>query len=312
MEENNFSTLEGLTKTADENYIKLLKENRLQELLRAIGYFKDFSIKNDVLILTQMPEATLVNTFEEWNSKKRRVKEQQHSIRVVSNFIKKSDLSYTDKYKNIHLADTNIETGIGHLFDISQTQGEEYPYLNANKENIAKHFEAAKKGLERIPFGYKFEYVNQDENSKIDWEHKTVYIKDGLSINDVINELVNNVAEIVLSTRNATGLENKNEFEKNCVVYAVSSKLGLDLPNYDFSVSNLTDEEMGKLEENLQKVRSVTSQILSNFETSMEIAVRNLQKKMEESEKTNGQQKTQQYQKKYNKERTTQNESEVQ
>ena len=31
MEENNFSTLEGLTKTADENYIKLLKENRLQE-----------------------------------------------------------------------------------------------------------------------------------------------------------------------------------------------------------------------------------------------------------------------------------------
>lgn len=282
MENKNFITLEELTDMANSDYKKLLDEKRLPDLLRAIGLFPDQTISNDVLILSQKPDAICVKRMKEWNYYKRSVKKAEKAIKVISHHIEKYDQDYTDKNGNIYTQGIEkLKTDIGFVFDISQTEGKEFNYLNSNKETVAANFETAKKALEFTAKEFAFEYVNQDENSKIDWENKKVYVKDGLSVNEVINELVDNVAQILLTTRREEGLKEKADFEKNCVVYAVSSKLGLDKPEYNFDVE-LTDEEKEQLKGNLSRVRSVTKQMLANIESSIERAIRDLDKKMEE------------------------------
>ena len=277
------TTLEDLTNSANEQYRQLLSEDKLENLLRAIGLFPDQTITNDVLILSQKPDAICVKRMKEWNYYRRSVKKAEKAIKVISHHIEKYDKDYTDESGNIYTQGIEkLKTDVGYVFDISQTEGKEFNYLNSNKESIAQHFEVAKKALETTAKGYTFEYQNQDEKSKIDWENKKVFIKDGMSVNEVINELIDNVSKILLTTRGQEGLKNIDEMEQNCVVYAVNSKLGLELPKYDFKVSNLTDEGKEQFKGNLQRVRSVTKQMLSNFENAIERAIRNLDKQMEE------------------------------
>lgn len=285
MEEKKYMTLEDLTELSETKYMELMKNNQVKDLLRAIGLFTDQTITNDVLILAQKPEATCVKRMKDWNFYSRVVKKAEKAIKVISHYLNKYDVDYKDERGNVYTQGTeNLRHDVGYVFDISQTDGKEYDYLNSNKENIAKHFEVVKKALESTAKEFTFEYRDQESNSQIDMENKKVFIKDGLFVNEVIAELIDNVSQILLKTRHAEGLENIDEFEKNSVIYAVNSKLGLDLPEYDFAVDNLNDEDLIKLKDNFQKVRSVTKQMLSNVETAIEKAIRNLDKQMADEE----------------------------
>ena len=278
-------TLEDLATLSNQNYLDMIKNKQVTKILRAIGLFPDQTITNDVLIVSQRPDAICVKRMKEWSYYRRSVIKNEKSIRVISHYIEKFDKDFTDESGNTYTKGIEkLKTGIGYLFDISQTEGKEYEYLNSNKENIAKHFETAKSALERTVKGYEFKYVDQEEKSKLDTENKVVYIKDGMSLDDVINTLLENVAKILLATRRQEGLENYEDFELNATLYAIDTKLGLELPKYDFEALTLDDVEVQKLKDNLGRVRSVTKQILSNFETAIEKAIRDLDKKVAEQE----------------------------
>lgn len=280
-EKNNNIGLDELISQANDGFTKYVKDNNVKELIRAIGLFPDQTITNDVLILSQKPNATCVKRMKEWNFYRRAVKKSEKAIKVVSHYLDKRDVAYNDDNGNVITKGAEkLKTNVGYLFDISQTEGKEYEYLNSNKETIAAHFEAAKTALEKTARGFQVKYQDQEQNSTIDMENKTIFIKDGMSIDDVLQTLIDNVSQVLLAARTGEGLQDKEEFEKNAVIYAVNSKLGLDLPKYNFDVANLDNEGVELLKGNLQRVRSVTKQMLSNVESSIEHAVRNLEKKM--------------------------------
>lgn len=290
MEENkNYISLEDLTKMGNENYVKFIKENKVKDILRAIGLFPDQTITNDVLILTQKPEATCVKRMKEWNYYKRSVKKNEKAIKVVTHFLEKAEKEFKDSNGDVVTKQEEVlKSNLGYVFDISQTEGKEYEYLNSNKENIAKHFDVAKSALERTAKGYEFKYENIDETSKVDFENKKIYVKDGLTIDEVIKTLIKEVTNVLLKSRYDEGINrdknpNIDEIEFNSALYAIHTKLGLEEPEYNFdSISEFSDDDIVLFKENLQKVRSVTKQLLSNFESSIEKAVRNLEKETEE------------------------------
>ena len=122
MEERNIKALEELTKQSDEKYIELLKNNQLTKILRAIGLFPDQTITNDVLIITQKPEATCVKRMRDWNYYKRSVNKNEKAIKVISHYIEKYDQDFTDEQGNIYTKGVEkLKTDLGYLFDISQT-----------------------------------------------------------------------------------------------------------------------------------------------------------------------------------------------
>lgn len=324
--EKTVTTLEDLEKLAEEKYLELLNNRQTTDLLKAIGYFSDQTITNDVLILTQRPNATCVKRMKEWNYYKRSVIKNEKALKVITHHLDKSDKDFTDKDGNVYTNKVEkLQADIGYLFDISQTEGKEYPYLNSNKENIAKFFESAKSALENTAKGYEFKYVDQEPYAKIDKENKIVYVRDGLSIDELINTLVNQTTRILLDSRKPEGKgltkeskENIDEIEYNFSLYAIKSKLGLNLPDFAYDqVCDYTTEEKMKLIDNLQKVRSVTKQLLSNFDIAIEKAVRDLDKKMAEQEQPQEETKVEEVVKEEKpvtkkKTKTKQSESEVQ
>lgn len=283
-----FVSLDDLAKFADDKFVQMLKENKVKDILKAIGLFSDQTITNDILIISQNPEATVVKRLSDWGYYKRKVKENQKGIKVISHVLKNYNIDTTDENGNVFAQGVEkMDIQMGFLFDISQTEGKDYEYLNSNKENVAKYFEAVKGALEKSVRGYEFEYKDIETKSDIDFTNKKIFIKDGLSIDEVIRTLIDNVATVLVATRKEEGLADFFDFEKNGVVYAVNSKLGLDLPEYDFSLS-LNDDGLLELKNNLQKVRSVTHQILQNVQNSIEYSVRKLlrEEKLEKSEET--------------------------
>ena len=291
MEDKNIKALEELEKTSEEKYIKMLKEGSYEKLLKAIGLFPDQTIANEVLILSQKPDAICVKRMRDWNYYGRSVNKGEKSIKVISQYIEKYDQDYTEEDGTVYVKGIeNLRTDVGYLFDINQTNGREYNYLYSNKETIAQHFDAAKSALEKTARDYKFEFKDVDETSKIDRENNIVVVKDGMELNDVVTCLVKDVTTILLETRRPEGIKeeaksNIKEIELNSAIYAIHSKLGLDLPEYDFSeIAKMSDDEMVQFRGNLNRVRSVTKQLLSNFERAIEKAVRNLEKQEEKTE----------------------------
>ncbi len=278
------SSLEELTVKAETNYKQMIKDNKIKDILRAIGLFPDQTITNDVLILSQRPDATCVKRMKEWNYYKRSVNKNEKAVKVISHYLEKYDVDYKDNDGNVITKGVDkLKTDVGYVFDISQTHGEEYAYLNSNKENIAKHFETAKSALERTAKDFTIIYQDQNDKSTLDLENKKLCIKDGLTVDEVIQTLIGNVATVLLNTRRQEGLENVADFEQNAVIYAVNSKLGLDLPEYNFDLSTLNEAGVEELKGNLQRVRSVTKQMLANVESAIEKAVRDLDKKTEQA-----------------------------
>ena len=148
MEEKNYATVESLTAQANEQYLKYLSEGRLRDILKVMGLMPDYTVMNDVLIMSQMPNVKLVKRLTGWNKDGRKVKEHQKSLKIISPCLKKYNQDYTDENGNVFTKGIEkLDLSVGHVFDISQTEGREYPYLNTNKETIAKFFEAAKNSL---------------------------------------------------------------------------------------------------------------------------------------------------------------------
>ncbi|MBR1984759.1 MAG: hypothetical protein IKA31_03375 [Clostridia bacterium] len=300
MEDKNIKALEELEKTSDEKYIQMLKNNEITKILRAIGLFPDQTITNDILILSQRPDATCVKRMRDWNYYRRSVNKSEKSIKVISNYIEKFDQDYEEEDGKIFTKGiSKLRTDIGYLFDISQTNGKEYNYLYSNKETVAQHFDAAKSALEKTAREYKFEFRDIDVVSIVDKDSKTITLKDGMELNEVVNRLIKEVTGILLETRQPEGLkaetkENIDEIELNSAIYAIHSKLGLDLPEYDFSeISKFSEEDMFKFKDNLNRVRSVSKQLLSNFERAIEKSVRNLEKAEEKVEEVKVEEKQQ-------------------
>ena len=159
--------------------------------------------------------------------------------------------------------------------------------MNSNKETIASYFEQVKSSLEKSLKSYEFKSSNIENNFEIDNTNKVILIKDGLTINELINTLIESVVTTLFTFRKEEGIKPKDkanirQIEIKSAIYAINSRLGLDLPKADFSeVVSYTDEEKVLFETNLRKVRSVTKQVLSNIENAIEYSIRNLGKPKE-------------------------------
>ena len=283
-------TLEDLTNVANENYLKFLKEGQVKSILRNIGLFADHTIDNDVLILLQNPNATCVKRLTEWNFYKRNIKKNEKAIKIISHHIYSNNLGGKEKDGKIYVDGIEkLKVEVGYVFDISQTEGKNYEYLNTNKENIAKYFDNVKNALEHTAKGYDFVYEDCAENYKIDKDNHKIIIKDGMTLGDTIDTLIRVVAEVALDARRSYGISmeknNKiHDIEIAGTVYAVNSKLGLDLPEFNFDeIQTWTDEDLNLFKSNLQKIRSASKQIIANVENSVEYAVRNLAKEKSET-----------------------------
>ncbi len=114
-----------------ENYVRYLE---------TFSKFHNYSFNNTILILMQCPEASFVASYKDWTEKFNRiVKKGSHGIKILVPTPKKyweeeectraDGSKYTKKVEH-----RKLYFKIGHVFDLSQTTGDELPRLTQNLE----------------------------------------------------------------------------------------------------------------------------------------------------------------------------------
>ncbi len=290
MEENKtYSTIEGLNKIAGQKYFELLKDNKLHEIVAAMGKFPDLALVNNVLVLDQMPEATKLYSKEEWEFKGRQLVDSPKYVNKISHCLYKLDQGNTDSKGTLYVQGTDkLSSRLSTVYDVSQTTGKDLPEP-IDIELISKYFDQTKQSLEHTAKGYKIVYDDIDKKSVIDKDNKTIAVKGDLSLGEVIKELIDKVSTVLIDARKQEGItteqrKNIKDIEHDIAVYAIHTRYNLDLPEVDFKeVAKFNEEEMKAFKDNLQKVRSVVYQLTRNLENSIDFKLRGLDKKQDKS-----------------------------
>ena len=118
------TALEGLT--AD------LKEGRAESLeayLRALARFRDYSLRNVTLIVSQMPDATYVAGYRAWQELGRQVRKGEKGIVITAPVVGRKSCPEDDSPgSSDDMPEVRGFRGV-YVFDISQTEGEELPSI---------------------------------------------------------------------------------------------------------------------------------------------------------------------------------------
>jgi antirestriction protein ArdC len=108
------------TATLEAGVQSIIESADYQRLLSLVAKFHHYSINNTMLIYTQRPDASRVAGFRTWLTAGRAVRKGEKGIKIFVPHIRKPK----DDDEN---AEPFVTFGIGHVFDVSQTDGEPLP-----------------------------------------------------------------------------------------------------------------------------------------------------------------------------------------
>ncbi len=117
LREQTNTALEKLAEDLDQG-----KSEHLTRVLSAMSKFHNYSVRNQLLILSQRPEATRVAGFRTWLSFGRRVRKGEKGIRIVAPVIKRGESPDESDDE-----ESPVFFRVAHVFDIGQTDGEPLP-----------------------------------------------------------------------------------------------------------------------------------------------------------------------------------------
>lgn len=73
-----------MVKQADELFIKEMKEGKYADLLKTMDTLGHYTLRNQMLVLSQNPKATNVNNMQAWNYQKRHIKPGEKSLKIFA------------------------------------------------------------------------------------------------------------------------------------------------------------------------------------------------------------------------------------
>jgi len=130
--------------------IEALEHGRSDALLAYLafaGRFHKYSLRNQMLIFSQDPDATRVAGFHTWKTLGRRVRKGEHGLLIIVPMPRRRP-DANDKDEELE-----IRFGTGYVFDVRQTEGDELPQLSTVDGDPGEYLErlhalAASKSIE--------------------------------------------------------------------------------------------------------------------------------------------------------------------
>jgi antirestriction protein ArdC len=232
--------LDALKGQLVEGVAQLVESDTWTDYLACRARFHDYSVRNCMLIFTQMPTATRCAGFKTWQTMGRQVRKGEHALWVLA--------------PCPHRRVETIETPNGAedrehcwttfrpvpVFDISQTEGEPLPELAH-----PLHGEDAR-GIRKLiadlirERGYSFELGPIDApglegaNGVTIPDERRVIVRDDLEEAMQAKTAVHELAHVILHAEHRDMPRPLKELEAESVAYLVLAGLGLDAADYSF------------------------------------------------------------------------------
>ncbi len=246
--------------------------------LRTLAKFHDYSLNNTMLIAMQMPEATRVASYRSWKRDfGRHVRKGERGIEILVPMVVKSkneedEATEEDTPKRKKLAGFRV----GHVFDVSQTEGEPLPEIASQVRADVSDFDSLMGAIEAVS-AYPIEVVDglpPETNGLFSRRMGYIAVRKGMPEGQTVKTALHELAHSVMHDADAEELPDRamREVQAESVAYAVSAALGLDTSDYSFGY--VASWAVGKTEEEMrqcmQAVRDAAKQILDRLQLVME------------------------------------------
>lgn len=135
---SNVLTVEDVNKTLEDNLQSVFESERYTDLLEVMSRVKAYSLNNQILIVAQNPESTMVMGFNEWQKIGRFVQKGETGLKILAPVVNKLDMekidpttkkAMVDQQGNVVKEKKDVISGFRPVtvFDVSQTEGKEIP-----------------------------------------------------------------------------------------------------------------------------------------------------------------------------------------
>ena len=237
-----------------------------QRFLSLAGHFHTDSAANVWLIMAQRPDATLVASYDAWQTAGRQVRKGERSITVVAPVVRTDDTGETAVSVVADRAPT-------HLFDISQTDGPALP----TQPPVRLLAGAAHHGLwdsiatPAIQRGWSIErgHVEDGANGSISPADKRIVVRGDLDDRQAVKTLAHELGHVLLRHDAGThrGLA---EIEAESVAYVVLAAHGVDTG--DFSLPYVAGWGYASHERPDEVVRATAARVVMAAHTILDAA----------------------------------------
>ena len=280
-----------ITARLEQGVQAIFDSDRYKEFLTAMSKFHDYSLNNTILIAMQ--GGNLVMGFRQWEKEfDRHVKKGEKGIKIfapapykVKKLVDKIDPEtrkpmldregkVVKEEKEITVPAFKVIT----VFDISQTEGKEFPDLSvkpllADVEQYEDFFAALEKAS---PVPIAFEQITNGANGYFSLTDKRIASKEGVSELQAVKTAIHEIAHAKLHDVDLNAPpEQQNrvdrhtcEVEAESVAYTVCQHFGLDTSDYSFGyvAGWSSGKEMTELKASLETIQTTSKELITEIE----------------------------------------------
>jgi antirestriction protein ArdC len=262
--------VKDITAKLEQGVKDIFTSDKYTEYLNFMGKFTNYSFNNCMLIMMQMPQASLVAGYKAWQTKfKRQVRKGEHGITILAP-CKYSKEVEDDNGEVTVRSWTSFKTTT--VFDISQTDGEEIPTFTSKLTGDVKDFDELFERLTDIaPVPVEHEDIKSGANGYYSNADKRIALANGMSEQQTIKTLVHEISHAILHD-NEDGEEKEadrmtREVQAESVAYTVCSALGLDTSDYSFGyiAGWSSGKEAKELSKSMEVIRKTAADLIDRL-----------------------------------------------
>ncbi len=295
MSETKSSTADEVKELTDklEQGIKdLYESDRYKDYLKVMSQLPNYSVNNQILIMLQQPEASLVMGYKSWEKLDRHVKKGERGIRIIAPcpYKVKKDMEKMDPHTQQPVMGRDgtplkeqVEVTVPaykviSVFSQEQTEGKELPEiaydLTKDVDGYSRFMEALK---EVSPVPVEIRHINGGTHGFYSNNTKTICLAEGMSQEQAIKTLCHELGHAILHDRETGKEKDKRpdrstmEVEAESVAYTVCQHFGIDSSDYSFGyvAGWARDKELSQLKDSLSVIRSTAAEIIDAVEKSL-------------------------------------------
>ncbi len=254
----NADELKTLTASALDSLTAALEQGHsetLTALLKTMGRFHRYSLRNVWLIAAQCPTATQVAGFQTWKTLKRCVRRGEKGIAILAPIVRHRHA--TDALDDESL----VGFRAAYVFDIAQTDGDQLPELAESVGDPGASMERLRIAI--VERGISIEVALNLGGALGTSSGGRIQILAGLAPATAFVTLVHEFAhELLHRGTDSPGSRDTRELEAEAVAFVVSHAIGLDAVDSARDYIHLYRGDRAALAESLDRIQSTAATIL--------------------------------------------------
>lgn len=268
--------------------LEIFQSGKYKEYISTMMRFPRYSLNNCILIASQLPTASLVCGYKQWQKDfNRNVMKNAHGIMILAPMKFKTSVDEPKYDENEHpvldkdgkQVTEKVTKEVSsfrpvYVFDVSATEGDPLPSLATMLDVEVDGYDMLKEAVVEIsPVPIFFENFDGQANGFYSPSEQKIVVKDNMPELQTIKTMLHEIGHATLKhgSKEDKWDRETHEVQAESIAFWCASLLGLDTSDYSFGyISGWSkDKEVTELKENLDLIKTTADKISSDLEQEL-------------------------------------------